>query len=134
MRTDGYLPIYRSSRPVRAGNAASDQLQLDVYGHLLESAARLREAAGSVGASAGRQLTTPADLHGGGAATAGRRTWELRDGLHHHVQSKAVCWTALDRAATMEIDPETGSHVGNFPQGLVHLALVNAAVSLEDGD
>ena len=264
------LPGYRSSRPVRLGNAAAEQLQLDVYGHLLESASRLRSETGLLEPGVGRDLAILADF----VAESWRRQdagiWEVRDGLYDFVQSKAMCWTALDRAADLaqdgaipgngarwrreaddvrawietegwsdeldsyvqarerpgevdaallslplcayssasdprflatadrirrdltaggpllyrnrelakvegafvtcsfwlvdalgragrfeeghelmgqlvelandvglyaeEIDPETGEHLGNFPQGLVHLALVNAAVSLEDGD
>ena len=264
------LPGYRGSRPVRVGNAATTQLQLDVYGHLLESASRLRGTTGSLGTEVGRQLGELADFVAGAWEQPDAGIWEVRDELHHFVQSKAMCWTALDRAATLaeegaipggganweraaedvrawietegwdeerqtyvrasdlgaevdasllslplcaysgasdprfastieairrelgaggpllyrnpdsigaegafvtcsfwlvdalgragrtdeghalmgelvelandvglyaeEIDPATGEHLGNFPQGLVHLALVNAAVSLEEGD
>ena len=265
------LPGYRGSRPVRLGNDAARQLQLDVYGHLLESASRLRGTTGFLDPGAGRELAALADS----VADAWRRKdagiWEVRDELHDFVQSKAMCWTALDRAVSLAeagtvpaanaarwqreadgvrawietegwsdelqsyvrapdladevdasllslplcaysnasdprfrstvdrvrrelgaggpllhrtrraaglegaflpcsfwladalgragrveeghalmgelvplandvglyaemIDPETGEHLGNFPQGLVHLALVNAAVSLADGD
>ena len=75
------LPGYRSSRPVRVGNAATEQLQLDNYGHLLESASRLRGATGSLGSKAGAQLASFADF----VADAWRRPdagiWEVRDGL-----------------------------------------------------
>ena len=95
------LPGYRSSRPVRVGNAATEQLQLDNYGHLLESASRLRGATGSLGSEAGAQLASFADF----VADVWRRPdagiWEVRDGLHDFVQSKAMCWTALDRAAKL---------------------------------
>ncbi|MDQ3066163.1 MAG: glycoside hydrolase family 15 protein [Actinomycetota bacterium] len=95
------LPGYRGSRPVRLGNAAADQLQLDVYGHLLESASRLRQATGALGPDVGRELAALADF----VAEAWRRKdagiWEVRDELHDFVQSKAMCWTALDRAARL---------------------------------
>ncbi len=95
------LPGYRGSRPVRVGNAASEQLQLDNYGHLLESAARLRAQTGSLGTEAGRQLAGFADF----VEEAWRRPdagiWEVRDGPQDFVQSKAMCWTALDRAAKL---------------------------------
>jgi GH15 family glucan-1,4-alpha-glucosidase len=264
------LPGYRGSRPVRVGNAATGQLQLDVYGHVLESAARLRGEVGSLGPEAGRELARLADFVANAWREPDAGIWEVRGERHNFVQSKAMCWTALDRAATLGeegalpgeaarwrreadairawieaegwsearqayvrapelgeeldasllslplcaysraadprflstaeairrelgaggpllyrtrelgaqegaflacsfwlvdalgragrrdegnelmgelvalandvglyaemIDPDSGEHLGNFPQGLVHLALVNAAVSLEDGD
>jgi len=83
------------------GNAATGQLQLDNYGHLLESASRLRQETGSLGPEAGALLAELADF----VAVAWRRPdtgiWEVRDELHDFVQSKAMCWTALDRAARL---------------------------------
>jgi GH15 family glucan-1,4-alpha-glucosidase len=264
------LPGYRGSRPVRSGNAAAGQLQLDVYGHLLESASRLRGETGLLDPGVGPILAQLADFVADSWRRPDAGIWEVRDGLHDFVQSKAMCWTALDRAAELaaagavpgggarwreeadavrdwietegwseelgsyvrapqladevdgsllslplcayarssdprflatadtirrelgaggpllyrtrgakdsegaflacsfwlvdalgragrsdeghelmgelvrlandvglyaeEMDPETGEHLGNVPQGLVHLALVNAAVSLEKGD
>ena len=56
------LPGYRGSRPVRIGNAATEQLQLDNYGHLLESASRLRGETGSLGSETGLLLASFADF------------------------------------------------------------------------
>jgi GH15 family glucan-1,4-alpha-glucosidase len=263
------LPGYRGSRPVRVGNAATTQLQLDIYGHLLESATRLRGEVGSLGTEIGGDLAELADFVVESWRLPDTGIWEIREDAHDFVQSKAMCWTrsteppssprtarsraappagggrptrcgtgsrqtagtrsgrptsarrtlaggrrlvafasalrvlvclrptvrggcrsdparagcgrisplpdpgaaevdgafltcsfwlvdALGRAGRTaegrelmaelvdlandvglyaeEIDPATGEHLGNFPQGLVHLALVNAAVSLESGD
>jgi GH15 family glucan-1,4-alpha-glucosidase len=95
------LTGYRDSRPVRSGNAAVEQLQLDVYGHLLESASRLRGETGFLGPEVGRELAALADF----VADAWRRQdagiWEVRGDVCNFVQSKAMCWTALDRAAEL---------------------------------
>ncbi|MEO5575290.1 MAG: glycoside hydrolase family 15 protein [Gaiellaceae bacterium] len=95
------LPGYRDSRPVRVGNAATSQLQLDVYGHLLESASRLRGETGSLGPEVGRDLAALADFVADSWRQPDAGIWEVRDGLSDFVQSKAMCWTALDRAAEL---------------------------------
>ena len=261
------LPGYRNSRPVRDGNAAATQLQLDTYGFLLEGAHRFWKATGSLGAARPRELAALADFVAETWREPDSGIWESRDDPKHYVLSKAMCWTALDRVARLadesavpgregwreaadeirrwvetegwddvresyacapgdadadasllamalcaysdagdprfvatverirkelargphlyrwsgadaiegafttcsfwlvdalaragrrdeaaelmdelvaaandvglyaeEIDPDTGEHLGNLPQGLVHLALVNAAVSLADGN
>jgi GH15 family glucan-1,4-alpha-glucosidase len=95
------LPGYRDSRPVRVGNAAADQLQLDNYGHLLESAARLRAHVVSLGTEVGPQLASFADFVADSWRRPDAGIWEVRDRLYDFVQSKAMCWTALDRAAKL---------------------------------
>nr|MBA3347297.1 glycoside hydrolase family 15 protein [Actinomycetota bacterium] len=95
------LPGYRGSQPVRVGNAATAQLQLDNYGHLLESASRLRAQTGTLGVEVGGQLAGFADFVADNWHEPDAGIWEVRDGLQDFVQSKAMCWTALDRAAKL---------------------------------
>jgi GH15 family glucan-1,4-alpha-glucosidase len=93
------LPGYEESRPVRIGNAASDQFQLDVYGEVVQA---LYEA---------RRLGLPEEA---GARVPARKLaqfiesawqlpddgiWEVRGGRRHFVHSKMMAWVAVDRFA-----------------------------------
>ncbi|HWG56690.1 MAG TPA: glycoside hydrolase family 15 protein [Gaiellaceae bacterium] len=95
------VPGYRGSRPVRVGNAAAGQLQLDNYGHLLESASRLHGSGRVFEPEVAAELARVADETAAGWRDADAGIWELRGQGRHFVQSKAMCWTALDRAASL---------------------------------
>jgi GH15 family glucan-1,4-alpha-glucosidase len=104
----GHLRGWRDSRPVRVGNGAWNQVQLDVYGELLNSLFTYRE---KLGALHPEIQSFAADL----ADTAARRwhepdsgIWEMRGDLRHHLSSKVLCWTALDRA--VQLAPQLGDH------------------------
>ena len=93
-----HLHGWRGSRPVRVGNGAWNQRQLDVYGELLGAAQRLVEQLGQVDAPTRGFLAAAAD-------TAARRwrekdqgIWEVRGEPRHFLYSKLMCWVALDRA------------------------------------
>jgi GH15 family glucan-1,4-alpha-glucosidase len=92
---------YRGSGPVRTGNAAVGQLQLDTYGELLLTAWQYAQAAGRLDADVARRLAELADL----VCTAWRQPdagiWEVRSPPRHFTQSKMMCWVALDRAADL---------------------------------
>ena len=92
-----HLDGYRGARPVRIGNEASDQVQLDIYGELLELAWRWYERR--------RALTIDywGFLHGLVDAASRRWSepdhgiWEVRGEPQHFVHSKVMCWVAVDR-------------------------------------
>jgi len=92
------LAGYRGSRPVRVGNGAAAQAQLDIYGDLLQAAWLFAEAGNSIDADIARRLAEIADLvcHIWTEPDAG--LWEVRSGSEHFTQSKIMCWIALDRA------------------------------------
>ena len=95
------LPGYQRSAPVRVGNAAADQLQLDPYGPLVEGAWRFHSRTGSLGAARPKELAALANFVAESWRKPDSGIWESRDEPRDYVQSKAMCWTALDRAVRM---------------------------------
>ncbi len=103
-----HLRGWRDSAPVRVGNGAWMQTQLDVYGELLNLLYVYREQLGELHPEIQRFV---ADL----ANTAARRwseadagMWEMRGEPRHHLSSKVLCWVALDRAVALA--PQLGTY------------------------
>jgi GH15 family glucan-1,4-alpha-glucosidase len=94
MELDGY----RGSRPVRVGNAAAAQTQLDFYGALLQTALVYTQAGGRLDRETGRRLAGIADLVCQTWRQPDSGIWEVRSEPAHFTQSKMMCWVALDRA------------------------------------
>jgi GH15 family glucan-1,4-alpha-glucosidase len=97
-RTLDHLDGYRSSRPVRVGNGAWDQLQLDVYGELLAAAAMLADQLGEIDDRLAGFLVAVADTAAARWREPDRGIWEVRGEPRHFLFSKLMCWVALDRA------------------------------------
>jgi GH15 family glucan-1,4-alpha-glucosidase len=93
-----HLSGWRGSRPVRVGNGAWDQRQLDVYGELLNAAYRLSDTWTDLDPSTSRFLVDAADTAAARWEDADSGIWEVRGGPQHYLYSKLMCWVALDRA------------------------------------
>ncbi len=99
--TELALDGYRGSRPVRLGNAAQDQLQLDVYGYLLETAWRYAHSCGTLDREIARRLAQTADLVAEIWRQPDSGIWEVRSEAQHFTQSKMMCALALERAVAL---------------------------------
>ncbi len=92
------LEGYRRSRPVRVGNDAVSQLQLDIYGDLFHTAWLYAEAGNHIDHDIGRRLVKTANLVCRIWRAPDSGIWEVRSEPRHFTQSKMMCWVALDRA------------------------------------
>ena len=92
-----HLEGYRGSAPVRVGNGAYDQLQLDIYGELIDAIYLHDKYGVPVSYEMWRSVRTFVDW----VCEHWRRTdegvWEVRGGQQHFVYSKLMCWVAVDR-------------------------------------
>jgi GH15 family glucan-1,4-alpha-glucosidase len=150
LRQDGYLQVmfgvngerdlterilphlggWRGSRPVRVGNGAWNQRQLDVYGELLSAVHRLREQLGDLGSEVADFLADAADAAGTAWREPDHGIWEMRDEPRHFLHSKLMCWVALDRA--VELADVLGADAGRVGRWRNERDQIRAAI-LERG-
>ncbi len=97
-RTLDWLPGYEHSTPVRIGNAASEQLQLDVYGEVLDAAYQTRVHSGRPNDPAWALLRALLRWLEDGWREEDAGIWEVRGPARHFTHSKVMAWVAFDRA------------------------------------
>jgi GH15 family glucan-1,4-alpha-glucosidase len=107
-----WLPGYEGSKPVRVGNAASGQFQLDVYGEVASAIYAARKL-GLAGVEQGWAITKQLLAF---IEDAWQRPddgiWEVRGGRRHFTHSKAMAWVAVDRAIRAIEEFESGREDG----------------------
>jgi GH15 family glucan-1,4-alpha-glucosidase len=93
-----WLPGYAGSRPVRIGNAASEQFQLDVYGELMDALHQARTHDIPPDESAWEVQQVLMDFLEGNWREPDEGIWEVRGERRHFTHSKVMAWAAADRA------------------------------------
>ena len=96
-----WLPGYEGSSPVRVGNAASEQPQLDVYGEVIDALVRARAAGAPPLEHAWAVLLKTLEWLEQGRHNTDAGIWEVRGPERHFTHSKVMTWVAFDRALQM---------------------------------
>lgn len=106
------LPGYAGSRPVRVSNAATQQVQLDVFGPVVELITDVSAARGHVTDHDWELVAAMTQAVTRRWREPDHGIWEIRDAPRQHVYSKVMCWVTVDRALTLAAthgrDPEPG--------------------------
>ncbi|MCP3985126.1 MAG: glycoside hydrolase family 15 protein [bacterium] len=93
-----HLDGYRGSRPVRVGNGAHGQLQLDIYGALMDSVYLFNKYGRPISHDLWTKLRGLVDWVCDNWQREDESIWEVRGGRRHFLYSKLMCWVAVDRA------------------------------------
>jgi len=96
-----HLDGYKGSRPVRIGNGAAMQKQLDIYGEIMDAALKLSDYVGKIDTGLWPFLRNICDYVVIHWQEKDNGIWEVRGGPYHFVYSKVMCWVALDRGITI---------------------------------
>jgi GH15 family glucan-1,4-alpha-glucosidase len=92
-----HLDGYKGSRPVRIGNGAYDQLQLDIYGELMDSVYLYNKYGSPISSELWSDLRRLINWIGDNWVREDEGIWETRAGRRHFVYSKLMSWVAIDR-------------------------------------
>ncbi|HVG92757.1 MAG TPA: glycoside hydrolase family 15 protein, partial [Alphaproteobacteria bacterium] len=98
----GHLNGYSNCDPVRIGNGAREQLQLDVYGEVIDASAQFGQYNGPFDRSTQKALTGFGKYVANNWDQPDEGIWEPRSGRRNHTHSRLLCWTALDRLLAMD--------------------------------
>ncbi len=96
-----HLEGYRGSRPVRVGNGAANQLQLDIYGELMDSVYLYNKYGSPISYDLWKELRRLLNWVCDNWQRKDEGVWEVRGGQQHFVYSKLMCWVALDRGVRL---------------------------------
>jgi GH15 family glucan-1,4-alpha-glucosidase len=105
---------YRRSRPVRVGNGAIHQLQLDVYGEVIDAIVHAVCNGLTLDMETQRLLCALGEYACWNWDRPDEGIWEPRSGKRHHTHSRVLCWTALDRLLQLHAN----GHLRSVPVGL----------------
>jgi GH15 family glucan-1,4-alpha-glucosidase len=93
-----HLEGYEKSKPVRVGNGAAEQLQLDIYGELMHAAYLYNAQGAPISWDLWVELSELVEWVCANWQRPDEGIWETRGGAQHFVYSKVMCWVCLDRA------------------------------------
>jgi GH15 family glucan-1,4-alpha-glucosidase len=96
-----HLTGYRDSGPVRVGNAAVEQLQLDIYGELIDSVYLFNKYGDGISSDAWADVTRVVDWVCENWDREDAGMWETRAGVQAHTTSRLMCWVAIERTIRM---------------------------------
>jgi GH15 family glucan-1,4-alpha-glucosidase len=98
-----HLEGYRGSAPVRIGNGAANQLQLDIYGELIDSVYLYNEHGTPISHAAWTDLSRIVDWVCDNWDQADEGIWEVRSGRQHFTYSRLMSWVAIERAVQIAL-------------------------------